>query len=230
MTSTPPAPRLADLRERWLSAVIAALQGDAKVAGVALVGSLGAGRADDWSDVDLLVVVEDLDDYAVPGRLPQGPGRLAFEIDARHNGPRGTRAISAQYVVEDLPLWVDWHLHPVSLANWPSDSSVIFDRRGIAPTPATLSEYLNRGEHEPATPKTDDEHDAMRLALIPIAAKQVARQSPDAARTIEYLGGDHTADQLSALDELLNQFEHLGRADSLAAGRAYVELLRGAIR
>ena len=37
----PPAPRLARIRSRWLSAATASL------------------RADDWSDIDLLIVVDD---------------------------------------------------------------------------------------------------------------------------------------------------------------------------
>ncbi|WP_329004905.1 hypothetical protein OHA18_16115 [Kribbella sp. NBC_00709] len=172
-----------------------------------------------------VVADERLDEDAVPGRLPGGPGRIAFEIDARHNGPLGTRAASAQYVVDGLPLWVDWHIHPVSLAHWPSDSTVVFDRHGITRTPATLSEYLNRGEHEPASPNTLDDHEAMRLALVPIAGKQLARRSPEAARTIEFLGGRADGDHLASLRELLNQFEHLGRSDSFAAGHAYVDLL-----
>jgi Nucleotidyltransferase domain len=57
--SGPQAPRLAEIRSRWLDAVIAALQDDQQVVGAALVGSLGGGRADNWSDIDLLVVVED---------------------------------------------------------------------------------------------------------------------------------------------------------------------------
>ncbi|WP_127940799.1 nucleotidyltransferase domain-containing protein [Nonomuraea polychroma] len=74
-----------------------------------MVGSLGAGRADDWSDIDLLVVVDDahLDDYAVPDRLPSGLGTLTAAFDARHNGPRGTRAVSGQHLVDGLPLCVD---------------------------------------------------------------------------------------------------------------------------
>ncbi|RZU13467.1 nucleotidyltransferase-like protein [Kribbella rubisoli] len=219
----PAAPRLAHIRDRWLSAATTALQDDPGVDGAALVGSLGAGRADDWSDVDLLLVVKDehLDDYAVPHRLPSGPGRRAFEIDARHNGPIGTRAVSAQYVVDGLPLWVDWYVHPVSLATWPPDSAVIFDRHGIT---GSLSEH--RGDHEPATPKTPDEHEAMRLALIPIAAKQLARDSPDAPRTIEFLGGSAGwPDHLAALRQLLTQFDPMAHRESLAAAHAYLDLL-----
>lgn len=231
-SSGPPAPRLAGIRDRWLSAATAALEDDQLVAAAALVGSLGTGRADDWSDVDLLIVVEDahLDDYATPGRLPDGSGRLAFAIDARHNGPRGTRAVSAQYVVDGLPLWVDWHIHPVSLASWPSDSTVIFHRRDISRISATFSEYLSHGQHESATPKSLDDQQAMRLALVPIAGKQLARRSAETARTIEFLGGTYAPggdwkDHLAALRQLLDQFAKLGRTDSLSAGHAYVEFL-----
>jgi hypothetical protein len=227
------APRLAGVRGRWLGAVTAALRDDPLVVGTALVGSLGAGSADDWSDVDLLIVVADehLEAYATADRLPSGPGQLAFAIDARHNGPVGTRAVSAQYVVDGLPLWVDWHIHPVSLASWPSDSAVVFDRHGISRTSATLSDY--RGEHEPPTPKTLDDQDAMRLALVPIAGKQLARRSPETPRTIEFLGGapgSDWPDHLTALRELLNQFATLGRPDSLAAARAYIDLVEQTLR
>ena len=233
----PPAPRLLDLRNRWLSAVIDVLAADRLVAGAALVGSLGRGHADDWSDVDLLIVVEDahLDDYAPATRLPHGPGQLTFAVDARHNGPRGTRALSAQYVVDALPLWVDWHIHPVSLASWPSDSTVIFNRGNIGETPATFSDYLNRGPYEPATPKTPADEQAMRLALIPIATKQLARHSPDTAATIEFLGGPHLpADDwtahLTALHHLLDHFAPLNLPTSLSAARAHLDLLETSLR
>ncbi|WP_228010309.1 nucleotidyltransferase domain-containing protein [Nonomuraea phyllanthi] len=232
----PPAPRLARIRDRWLSAVTDALQDDQLVVGAALVGSLGAGRADDWSDIDLLLIAEDahLDDYATADRLPNGPGQLTFAIDARHNGPLGTRAVSAQYVVDGLPLWIDWHIHPVSLANWPSDSTVLFDRCDIDRTSATFSEYLNRGQHESSTPKTLHDHKAMRLALVPVAGKQLARRSPETAQTIEFLGGPHVSDgdwkdHLAALRQLLDQFAALGLTDSLSAGYAYLEVLEEAL-
>jgi hypothetical protein len=216
--------RLVDLRDRWLEATTKALQENEAVVGAALVGSLGAGRADEWSDVDLLVVVEYVDAVVLPGRP-------VFAIDARHNGPRGTWAVSAQYVVDELPLWVDWHVHPVSRASWPSDSAVLFERRVITRTPATFTTYLNDGEREPATAKSLDDEQAMRLALVPIAAKQIARRSPEAVRTIAFLCGP-TVDQhdwsaqLAALRTLLDDFEPLGRPESLAAGRAYVDLVK----
>lgn len=236
-SSGPPAPRLAEIRSRWLGAATAALQEDRAVAGAALVGSLGDGRADDWSDVDLLIVVQDaaLDDFAAPGRLPNGSGHLTFAIDARHNGPRGTRAVSAQYVVDRLPVWVDWHVHPASQAHWPSNSTVLFDRCGIAATRATFSEYLNGGGHETATPKSAEEAQAMRLALVPVAGKQIARRSPEAARTIEFLGGPSEPGstwqaRIGALRRLLDDFATLERPGSLTAAHAYLGFLEQTLR
>ncbi|HZX01720.1 nucleotidyltransferase domain-containing protein, partial [Kribbella sp.] len=149
---------LVELRDHWLRTTTAALQADPAVVGASLVGSLGTGRADEWSDVDLLVVVEDshLDTLVLPSTA------RTFTIDARHNGPAGTRASSAQYVVNGLPLWVDWHVHPLSRAAWPSDSKLLFEHRPIHHTPATFTTYLNTGPREPATPKTPAEEQAMR--------------------------------------------------------------------
>ncbi len=112
----PPAPVLASIRSRWPGAATAALRADPAVAGVALVGSLGAGRADDWSDVNLLTVVDDaaLDEFTAAGRLTGVPGALAFASDARHNAPRGARAVSAVYLIDGLPLWVDRYVYPAS--------------------------------------------------------------------------------------------------------------------
>ncbi|WP_214327527.1 nucleotidyltransferase domain-containing protein [Nonomuraea sediminis] len=228
----PPAPRLADIRSRWLSAVTGNLHDDPVVAGAGLVGSLGTGQADDWSDIDLLVVVDDacIHDYAAPGRLPCGPGELAVAFDARHNGPRGTRAVSGQYLIDGLPLWVDWHIHPISQASWAADCAVIFDRRGFGRLSATFSEHLSAGDHEQATPKGPTDHRALQLALVPIAGKRIARRSPDAAQMIEFIGGPHAPDaswkdQLATLRQLLGGFTALGLPDSVAAGRAYLDLV-----
>ncbi|WP_368857774.1 nucleotidyltransferase domain-containing protein [Nonomuraea sp. MG754425] len=93
--SGPPAPRLAGIRSRWLSAVAAALHADPQVVGAGLIGSLGEGRADDWSDIDLLVLVDDahLDVSAqasTNSRRPRAPRRV--EQGRVHTGPDGGRA------------------------------------------------------------------------------------------------------------------------------------------
>ncbi|MFC6543068.1 nucleotidyltransferase domain-containing protein [Nonomuraea salmonea] len=202
----------------------AELRDDPAVAGAALAGSFGTGRADDWSDVDLLVVVSDarLDGYA-----PPAPVEPVITIDARHNGPRGTRGLSSQYVTDGLPLWADWYVHPVSLASWPSDCDVLFDRHGIERSPLTLSEQLASGEPEPPTPKGPDEERALKLGLVPVAGKGVARRSPGTAGP--YAPDATWEQQLAALRRLLDDFAVLGPPNSVAAGHAYLDLVADAL-
>ena len=50
---------LARLRDRLLDQVLGLLEADPAVAGVALVGSLGRGQEDNWSDIDLLIVASE---------------------------------------------------------------------------------------------------------------------------------------------------------------------------
>ncbi|MEV0237685.1 hypothetical protein [Nonomuraea sp. NPDC050786] len=166
----------------------------------------------------------------MPGRLPSGSGTLTAAFDARHNGPRGTRAVSGQHLVDGLPLWVDWHIHPVSQAGWAADSAVIFDRRGFDRLPATFSALLSTGESEPPTLKQPIDHQIARLVMVPIAGKRIARRSPETARMIEFLGGPYAPDaswqhHLATLRRLLDGFAALGLPDSVAAGHAYLDLV-----
>jgi hypothetical protein len=86
----PPAPRLRAIREAWLGRAVERLEADPAIGAAGLVGSLGRGDADDWSDVDLLIVVPDrqVDNYADATQLP-GSEQVIWSIDARHNAPRG---------------------------------------------------------------------------------------------------------------------------------------------
>jgi predicted nucleotidyltransferase len=79
---------LGRLRDELLAEVLGGLRADPEVAGVALVGSLGRGAGDNWSDVDLLVL---MDGRAV-ARFAEEPGTRAWAraelvVDGRHNSP-----------------------------------------------------------------------------------------------------------------------------------------------
>jgi hypothetical protein len=228
----PPAPRLASIRSRWLSAATASLRADPEVLGAALVGSLGAGRADDWSDIDLLIVVDDscLDEYAAPGHLAGVPGTLAMASDTRHNAPRGGRAFSEQYIIDGLPLRVDWYIYPASWAAWPADSAVLFDRRGISRLAVTFAGYMGAVEHEQPVVKTPDELRTQRAALIPVAGKYIARRSPDTAQLIVMAGGPEVPDEswedhLTALRELLDRLAKTEPPESIAAMHAHLDIV-----
>ena len=56
-TGAPEGPALlARLRDRLLAQVLGLLEADPAVDGVALVGSLGRGEEDNWSDIDLFIL------------------------------------------------------------------------------------------------------------------------------------------------------------------------------
>ena len=82
------APRLRAVREAWLGRAIERLEADPAISAAGFVGSLGRGDADDWSDVDLLIVVPDdqVGHYANATQLPR-PDLVTWSIDARHNAP-----------------------------------------------------------------------------------------------------------------------------------------------
>jgi hypothetical protein len=230
----PPAPRLACIRSRWLAAATASICADPAVLGAALVGSLGAGRADDWSDIDLLIVVADaaLDEYAAPGRPAGVPGTLTFASDARHNAPRGARAAGGQYIIDGLPLWVDRHVYPASWAAWPADSAVLLDRHGIGRLALTFREHMNAVERNQPADRSPSERRALQAALIPIAGKYIARRSPDTPRLITLVGGSGTPggtweDYLATLRQLVDRHAAAGAGtpESAAATHAYLDIV-----
>ncbi len=225
------APTLRSIRESWLASALDELRADTAVLAAGLVGSLGRGEADDWSDVDLLIVVGDgeVDRYGNAARLP-GAKWASLSFDAPHNAPRGARAVSVQYVLEGLPLWVDWYVFSQTRCAWASDAEIAFDRLGFARTKETFAEQLARGEARPGSPKDPEQHRLLQVALLPVAAKRIARRSPDAPELIAFVGGPDVADaspleQLRALRSLLA--EHGGGAPDalvLAIGR-YLDLV-----
>ncbi|HUR05686.1 MAG TPA: hypothetical protein VM347_24295 [Nonomuraea sp.] len=69
-----------------------------------------------------------------------------------------------------------------------------------------------------------------RLAMVPIAGKQVARRSPETARMIKFLDGPYAPNaswqhHLATLRELLDGFAALGTPESVAAAHAYLNLV-----
>ena len=111
----PAAPRLRAIREAWLRPVIGQLEADP--GGWFVVP--GRGDADDWSDVDPVIVVPDdqVDRYADAPRL-LGPERVALSFDARHNAPRGAGSVGVHYVIDGLPFNADWYIYPDSQGAW----------------------------------------------------------------------------------------------------------------
>lgn len=121
---------LGRLRDGLLDQVLGLLEADQAVDGVALVGSLGRGEEDNWSDIDLLIVAGDqfirqfMNEPAVSSWA-----RADLLSDGRHNSPAGATSLGTTHIRSGLPLWVDLHVHPADRTPWPTDSRVFFERR-----------------------------------------------------------------------------------------------------
>ena len=180
---------LARLRDRLLDHVLGLLQADPAVAGVALVGSLGRGQADNWSDIDLLILASD----QFIGQFMNDPAaspwaRADLRSDGRHNSPAGAASLGTTHIRSGLPIWVDLHVHPAERTPWPSDCRVVFERLPVTTGTLPFGAYNASGPRQPATTKTADEVRRIHLAYVPIAGKYVGCRSPRGAEMIRFLG------------------------------------------
>ena len=180
---------LARLRDRLLDEVLGLLEADPAVAGVALVGSLGRGEEDNWSDIDLLILASD----EFTGQFMNEPAaspwaRADLLSDGRHNSPAGATSLGTTHIRSGLPLWVDLHVHPVQRTPWPTDGRVVLERLPVTAGTLSFDELNADGPRQPATAKSADEVRQIHLGYVPIGGKYVGRRSPRAGEMIRFLG------------------------------------------
>jgi hypothetical protein len=183
--------------------VLGLLRADPDVEGVALIGSLGRGEADNWSDIDLLILMGDqglarfVDE---PATTPWAQADLLS--DGRHNSPAGAASVGTTHIRSGLPLWVDLHVHPIARTPWPTDARIMFQRRPIETGTLSFDQLNASGSRQPATTKTTDEIRRIHLSYVPIAGKYIGRRSPHACQMIQFLGkmpGFSTCDSAAQL-------------------------------
>jgi hypothetical protein len=180
---------LAGLRDRLLDQVLGLLEADPAVVGVALVGSLGRGEEDNWSDIDLFILAGDQFIRQFMNEPAVSPwARADLLSDGRHNSPVGATSVGTTRIRSGLPLWVDLHVHPADRTPWPTDSRVVFERRPVKAGTLPFGQFNASGPRQPATAKTTDEIRRLHLCYVPIAGKYVGRRSPRAGEMIRFLG------------------------------------------
>ena len=180
---------LAGLRDRLLDEVLGLLEADPAVEGVALIGSLGRGEEDNWSDIYLFILAGDQFIRQFMNEPAASPWAQADLLsDGRHNSPAGATSLGTTHIRSGLPLWVDLHVHPADRTPWPSDSRVVFERRPVRAGTLPFGEFNASGPRQPATAKTADEVRRIHLGYVPIAGKYVGRRSPRACEMIRFLG------------------------------------------
>jgi hypothetical protein len=174
-----------------------------------LVGSLGSGKGDEWSDVDIIVV---------DGECALDETLLTLELPG--NGPVGGGYVGAMYDVGPLPLWVDWYL-------WPSGAPIPREARLLAGagTAGSLDlsetlELVGRGLSGPAP-----DPNVFALAMLPLAAKHIARGDLEkAAAMAAMLNAPSDVGVGAGLSVVLSRVE--GHETATAAVRRYLEVVR----
>lgn len=219
--------RFAAARDAWRAVAARALDDDARVAGWGLVGSFGRGDADDWSDLDVLVIVEDADfaAYIDPTENELWSSADVF-IDARRNAPDAAMSAGTIYIESGLPVGVDWYVYPRAIAAWPADCAVQRDGAGIQRVIEVFAEWNDRGPHSAPHHASPTVERRARLAMVPIAAKYITRGSERAAPLLASLNAEcqttDPAEMVAALDRLVDQIASSSPAHVVAAIRRYL--------
>ncbi|MGH2562494.1 MAG: aminoglycoside 6-adenylyltransferase [Thermomicrobiales bacterium] len=188
MTSDPPLyipslQRYAHERDALLARIVQALEGDARVRAAWLSGSFGRGEADEWSDFDLHIAVQDEHFSAFleerPTLYPRvgAPVLVQPEKIPSNSMPGG----HFQLVLYTGPVEVDWNIGPTSQARRPAATTLLFERVAIpilTPPPLTPSERQAQANHWLS----------FFWAMAPIAVKYAGRgESRQAASQIDLL-------------------------------------------
>ena len=146
------------------------LAADPRVAAAWLAGSLGRNDADDWSDIDLWVVVDGdrrlIDAMANEQVFQLGTLLCSMEMD--HHAPPGGKYVMAAYRGSDWPHHVDWSWQPVSFATVPHGASLLFDRIRL---PSTKDDVIEASQ----SATTAAERATWFWMMCPLAAKYIAR-------------------------------------------------------
>ena len=142
-------------RTELLARITATLQNDERFVAAWLTGSFGRGELDDYSDLDIRVVVaDDYNETLCSQPWPHGSrttserlalfslfGNPSVVYDAHGNAPEGG---TFTYVLYESGQNVDWILVPQSKAQRAADTVLLFDKVGMPMEPLPEPESLEQ--------------------------------------------------------------------------------------
>jgi predicted nucleotidyltransferase len=203
--------RFAASRRSWVGDAITRFESDERVGAVLLTGSLGRGVADNWSDVDLVVVLApgaERDVLAHRAEFVRGFGAAVIVFDSPWNAPLDGAQVNALYDLGcDWPLYVDWDLWPSDRGAISPDVRVLLNRAGLRQTASLFDDHRSWPRQPPAEP-TPEHLQRARLAMLPIIAKCLVRGDVDRSqRMLTNLGYETdrtTPDLLAAARSMWN--------------------------
>ena len=165
-----------DERNELLKRSVERLTDDRRVAAAWLFGSLGRGDADQLSDIDVWVVIEDKHTAAFvaqPAANIELEGPPLFVVEAPQNAPRGGAYLMACYDAPTAPHLVDWYWQPLSEAAVPLEARTLFDWAGL---PHSDEKTAPGQGMSPKRSRTDAANLAIRFfwAMLMIADRMTA--------------------------------------------------------
>ncbi|MEU7926350.1 nucleotidyltransferase domain-containing protein [Micromonospora sp. NPDC049107] len=211
-----------EARTAWLAATVDVLHQRKSVWAAWLVGSFGRGSADPYSDVDLVVAVDDTTPQSVLDDPVAGlhlPGRLLFTRGKPRNAPAGGGYVTACVELAALPVLIDLYLWPATTAAIPTDGRLLLYRE--SPPPRTGLAFMPLLDQHRTSDSTgaDANHPASILFLVQLAAKYLARGDRQRHVAITQHLGFPSGVEIVTLRQILDE-----RVDQAAA-----EVMRPAI-
>jgi len=171
-------------RQNLVQTLAAHLKLDDRVQAAWLSGSISRGE-DDWlSDIDLYVAVADESiEEVVQGRYEFVARQVTptLSMDQMRNAPPRGGYLLVHYPGEYGPQHIDWFWQPESLASFPDDGLLLFDKVGLPVADGKVWEKeMNQTVSRPAIDSTDPvdllNHDVKFFwAMSLIVAKYIVR-------------------------------------------------------
>lgn len=147
----------------------------ANLGALLLIGSLGRGGGDAWSDLDLIAVGDTADPSFDLANV--FGDRVLATVDAPREAPVGGSYRGVCLGIADGVLWLDWYHWPITTAAIPTDATAIHDDLGLPASPLAFIPLIT--EHsDPTAPGASG--GAAVLLRVAVAAKYLARS--DAAK------------------------------------------------
>lgn len=215
-------------RSTWLTATTQRLTKLPFVTGAWLVGSLGRGTGDAYSDIDVIVAVGPTPPPTLstdPVHTLGLPGPVLFTRTKPRNAPAGGSYLAICVELAGLPVLVDLYLWPAHTAAVPADAAILYLRAAPAHSELTFMQLLDQHRTADTTGSATD-HPSNTLYLIQLAAKYLARGDQDRLRDItRRLGNPAAADVHSLRCHLRQRVDPSKHPQLAAAIAATVRLL-----
>ncbi len=170
-------------RDDMLRRAARSLEADPRFAAAWLVGSIGRGDHDSFSDIDLVIAVYDQNSAELCDRHPltsvgSSPARLALfrkvgepaNIHENHHNAPPTGSFSAVLYREPAVI-IDWTLVPLSSAQRAAESRLLFDKAGVPVQEPEPVEPLNADERA----EKISERTAFFWMMAAVTAKYIVR-------------------------------------------------------